>query len=150
MKLRVFNLTLIYLTACLFGCGDSHTGEQTKLAQIKLDSGDENPCIECTQKIQVELASCLQAAGTNQEKKAKCNAKASSDWTQKCRAICTPSVTQSLKESDDQETPRMKCLKEAQRVHLECYNAAKTDKEKKACNETLSADLAKCPRPTPN
>ena len=45
------------------------------------------------------------------------------------------------------ETPRMKCLREAQEAHNRCLSTAKTEAEKSACNAALSKAIAACPAP---
>lgn len=44
-----------------------------------------------------------------------------------------------------EETPRMKCLREAQEAHLRCLSTAKTDAEKSACHAALSKAERACP-----
>ena len=92
-----------------------------------------------------DLKSQLAAAGTDPVKLAKCDSIYSAEWTKRCSAICTnPSVTA------QEETPRMKCLREAQEAHLKCLSTAKTPAQKKACNDALAAAIQACPPPDPN
>lgn len=45
----------------------------------------------------------------------------------------------------DQETPRMKCLREANEALHRCMASAKTEAQKSECTKALQAALAKCP-----
>lgn len=48
----------------------------------------------------------------------------------------------------NEETPRMRCLREAQTRHLACLAAAGDNQARRSeCNRTLAADIARCPAP---
>ena len=89
------------------------------------------------------FASCQQGSDSNEKKDEK-KTESVPDKT----SIKPSSVEQS--QSTTQETPRMKCLREAQEAHIRCITSAKTDEEKSACNKALSAAERACPPPDPN
>lgn len=139
MKPLLFLLFAIGFTACK----NKSTFDRVDVNNVKIQAAAENPCVKCTQDIQAELANCLKDAGSDEQKKSACNKKYSERWVRECQALCTPGNTLT-------ETPRMKCLREAQEAHLKCLAGAKTDAEKSKCNKELTEAIAKCPPPSPN
>jgi len=83
------NLIIAFI-AILFASCQQKGNENLKSSDNEISSAMENPCIQCTQRIQVQLASCLQSAGSDQAKIEACKAKAARDWTSQCSAICRP------------------------------------------------------------
>lgn len=112
---------------------------------FQIESAKENPCILCTQRIQAELAVCLQNAGNDQAKIKACNAKASSDWVAQCSAICKPSI-------ENKPSPELiiesakdnQCIQCTQKIQAElavCLQNAGNDQAKiKACKVKASSD----------
>ena len=81
---------LIYLIAVVLTITScQQNSSNSELA--KIDAAD-NACIECTQKVQAQLAACLKSAGSDQAKIQACNSQASKDWVAKCSAICKPGI----------------------------------------------------------
>ena len=136
---------LILLMVFCFASCEQKTQNNLSVEKLQIQTALDNPCIECTEKVRAELAVCLKNAGSDKEKIRQCEAKASADWVSQCKAICNPR-TESLAE----ETPRMKCLREAQEAHLKCNANAKTPQQKAACDKTLSEAIKVCPPPSPN
>jgi len=80
------------LAIMLFASCQHAANERMNKEDFEISSAMDNPCIQCTQQVQIELASCLHSAGSDQSKKDACNTKAAKDWTEKCGAICKPSI----------------------------------------------------------
>ena len=139
-------LSFLFIVALLFvRCGNQDNSDLSKNGSIQIESAADNPCIKCTERLQLELAVCLKNAGTNEEKKRKCNKDAAEKWTRECKALCIPPPTNAL----DGETPRMKCLREAQEAHLKCLAKAKTSADSSVCNKALAQAVIACPPPSP-
>ncbi len=64
---------------------------------------------------------------------------------------CVEQATINIKkmENSAQETPSMKCLREAQEAHTACLSKAKTPEEKSTCNAALTKAINACPAPSP-
>ena len=62
------NLIIAFI-AILFASCQQKGNENLKSSDNEISSAMENPCIQCTQRIQAQLASCLQSAGSDQFKK---------------------------------------------------------------------------------
>lgn len=137
MKKLPFLLLLL-----MFVCCDSDMKDKPLEVFPEIEAASDNPCVQCTDRLMKVLQKCLAEAGSDEAKKSACNKKASEDWVRECQAICKPTLAE--------ETPRMKCLKEAQLAHLKCRATAKTPAEKAACDKALADAIALCPPPVPN
>lgn len=84
-------ILILFITILFVSCQQNNQ-DSNSIDKLKIESALENPCIECTQKIQTELALCLKNAGSDQEKIRQCNSKASTDWVNKCKALCNPRI----------------------------------------------------------
>jgi len=86
-KVLFFLFMAIMVTSC-----QTSEPNVNSAADLSIESAKDNQCIQCTQRIQASLAICLQQAGNDQNKIRACNAKAASDWTTQCSAICKPAL----------------------------------------------------------
>ncbi len=88
------NLSIIILILFFYSC-EQENKESRKKTENEISTASENACIQCTQKIQAQLASCIKKAGNDQKKIDECNAQAAKDWTNQCSALCKPGLTTS-------------------------------------------------------
>lgn len=134
-------LTILFAGILFAGC-NNESSKDLAGSSVKIEAAADNPCIECTEKIQKELIHCLASAGSDEEKKRLCNKKASDDWVAKCKAICEPATAMVA----SQETPRMKCLREAHEANLKCLANARTFADSSKCLKALNDALRICPQ----
>ncbi|MCX2744117.1 hypothetical protein OO013_09585 [Mangrovivirga sp. M17] len=115
--LKMLALMLLYTS-----CGEKADTKQ--LPFLKESSIDQNPCVKCTQEIQMELAKCLNSARSDQSKIDECNKKASEKWTSKCKDICSPSIVKSSSVRVDYEVSSVPAIK--QPYSMACWATAYT------------------------
>lgn len=85
------NLLVIFVVILFASCQQGN--ENLKSSENEISTAMDNPCIQCTQRIQTQLASCLQSAGSDHAKIEACKAQAARDWTAQCSAICKPAAS---------------------------------------------------------
>jgi hypothetical protein len=82
MKQLFYSSLLLLFIACQF-----YT-DRNALSSNGDASLQANPCIKCTEKLQLELASCYKSAGDDSDKRQECDKVYAEKWTEECGPLC--------------------------------------------------------------